>query len=154
MPAGNTQTNEHLGLYSPSQRTSYCQISRKLNAARYWFRMIGSLWLLTGRLIQALLLRLSNVRWILSCLLPISQPLGFTRFGGKTLYHLVIKALCERCGYTIAIVFCSCSVPTSHHKAVTGTVFNISFYVYVCIRLGDNSTTNEDVFIKLLNTFC
>ena len=81
-----------LGLYSLSRRTSYRKISRSLEAARFEFKLFQLLWNLTGT--SVLLPRcLSNFRVIRLLWHPISWLRDFTRFGGKTSYHLVNRGL-------------------------------------------------------------
>ena len=54
------------GLYSLSGRTSYCKISRSLEAARFWLRLFQSLCNLTGTSAAVLPRCLSNFRAIRS----------------------------------------------------------------------------------------
>ena len=54
------------GLYSLSGRTSYRKISRSLEAARFWFRLLQSLWNLTDTSAARLQRCLSNFRAIRS----------------------------------------------------------------------------------------
>ena len=51
------------GLYSLSGRTSYRKISRSLEAARFWFRLLKSFWNLTDTSAARLPKCLSNFRW-------------------------------------------------------------------------------------------
>ena len=79
----------HLGLYSLSGRTSYGKISRILEAARFGFKHLSSLWNLTGTSAAPLPRCLLNFRAIRSLWHPISRIRDFARFGGKTSYRLV-----------------------------------------------------------------
>ena len=78
-----------LGLYSLSGKTSYRKISWSLEAARFGFKLIQSLWNLAGTSAALLPRCLSNFRAIRPFQHPISRLRDFTRFGGKTSYRLV-----------------------------------------------------------------
>ena len=78
-----------LGLYLLSGRTSYGKISRSLEAARLSFKLVPSLWNLTGISAAPLPRCLWNFRAIRSIQHPISRLRDFARFGGKTSYRLV-----------------------------------------------------------------
>ena len=80
-----------LGLYSLSGKTSYRKFSWSIEAARFWFRLLQSLWNLTDTSAARLPRCLSNFRAIRSLWHPISRLRDFTRFGGKTSYRLVSK---------------------------------------------------------------
>ena len=73
-----------LGLPSLNGRTSYPKISRSLEAARFWFGLIQSLWNLTGISTAALPRCLSNFRAMRSLQYPTSRLRDFTRSCGKT----------------------------------------------------------------------
>ena len=77
------------GLYSLSGKTSYRKISWSLEAARFRFELFQSLWNLAGTSAALLPRCLSNFRAIWPLQHPISRLRDFTRFGGKTSYHLV-----------------------------------------------------------------
>ena len=70
---------------------SYRKILWSLEGARFGFTLFQSLWKLTGTSAAVLPRCLSNFRAILSISSehPISRLRDFTRFGGKTSYHLV-----------------------------------------------------------------
>ena len=76
-------------LYSLSGRTSYGKISRSLEAARFVFKLVPSLWNLTSTSAAPLPRCLLNIRAIRSLKHPISRLRDFARFGGKTSYRLV-----------------------------------------------------------------
>ena len=78
-----------LGLYSLSGKTSYCQISWSLEAARLDVAMVVSLWNLTGTSAAALPRYLPNFRAIGKVSTRISRLRDFTRSCGKTSYRLV-----------------------------------------------------------------
>ena len=78
-----------LGLYSLSGKTSYRKISWSLEAARFGFILFQSLWNLAGTSAALLPRCLSNFRAIRPLQHPTSRLRDFTRFGGKTSYHLV-----------------------------------------------------------------
>ena len=77
------------GLYSLSGRTSYGKISRSLEAARFGFKLLPSLWNSTGTSAAPLPRCLLNFRAIRSLWHPISRLRDFARFGSKTSYRLV-----------------------------------------------------------------
>ena len=77
------------GLYSLSGKTSYRKISWSLEAARFGFKLLQSLWNLAGTSAALLPRCLSNFRAIRPLQHPISRLRDFTRFGGKTSYRLV-----------------------------------------------------------------
>ena len=77
------------GLYSWSSKTSYRQISRSLEAARFGFKLFYSLWNLIGTSVAPQPRCLSNCRAIRSLWHPISRLRDFASFGGKTSYRLV-----------------------------------------------------------------
>ena len=78
-----------LGLHSLSGKTSYRKITWSLEAARFGFKLIQSLWNLAGTSAALLPRCLSNFRAIRPLQHPISRLRDFTRFGGKTSYRLV-----------------------------------------------------------------
>ena len=82
-------SNNNLGLYSLSGKTSYRKISWSLEAARFGFKLFQSLWNLAGTSAALLPRCLSNFRAIRPLQHPISRLRDFTRFGGKTSYRLV-----------------------------------------------------------------
>ena len=86
--ACNNQSR-HQGLYSLSGKTSYRKISWSLEAARFGFKLLQSLWNLAGTSAALLPMCLSNFRAIRPLQHPISRLREFTRFGGKTSYRLV-----------------------------------------------------------------
>ena len=78
-----------LGLYSLSGKTSHRKISWSLEAARFGFKLVQSLWNLAGTSAALLPRCLSNFRAIRPLQHTISRLRDFTRFGGKTSYRLV-----------------------------------------------------------------
>ena len=76
-------------LYWLSGKTSYCKISRSLEAARFGFKLFQSLWNLAGTSAALLPRCLSNFRAIRPLQHPISRLRDFTRIGGKASYRLV-----------------------------------------------------------------
>ena len=77
------------GLYSLSGKTSYRKISQNLETAKFGFKLLQSLWDLTGTSAASLPRCLSNFRAIQSFQTPISRIREFARFDGKTSYRLV-----------------------------------------------------------------
>ena len=86
-------SHSSLGLNSLSGKTSYCKISRNLDAARFGFRLFRSLRNLTGTPAAALPRCLSNLKAIRPSKHPISRFRDFKRFDGKTSYHWVNTVL-------------------------------------------------------------
>ena len=81
--------SQRQGLYSPSVKTSYRQISWSIEAARLDVAMVASLWNLTGTSAAALPRYLPNFRAIGKVQTRISRLRDFTRSCGKTSYRLV-----------------------------------------------------------------
>ena len=77
------------GLYSLNGKTSYRKISWSLEAVRFRFKLLQSLWNLAGTSAALLPRCLSNFRAIRPLQHPISRLRDFTRFSGKTSYRLV-----------------------------------------------------------------
>ena len=80
-----------LGLVSISDKTSYCKISQSLEAVRFvlFFRIVQSLWNLTGTLTVMLPIcpwHLKSLWWFK---LPILQLRHFTRSYDKTSYRIL-----------------------------------------------------------------
>ena len=67
------------GPVSISDKTSYCKISQSLEAARFVFRIVPSLWNLTGTSAAGLPKCLSNFKAMRKFELPISRLRDFTR---------------------------------------------------------------------------
>ena len=78
----------NLGLYSLSGWPSYRKVSWSPEAARFGFRLFQSLWNFTGISAAVLPRCLYNFR-VIQPLHQISRLQDFTRFDGKTSYHLV-----------------------------------------------------------------
>ena len=79
----------HLGPVSISSKTSYRKISWSLDAARFVFRTVRSLWNLTGTSAALLLTHLSNVKVMRWFKLPISRLRDFMRSYDKTSYRIL-----------------------------------------------------------------
>ena len=77
------------GLYSLSSKMSYQKISWSLEAVRFGFSLFQPLWNLTDTSAAALPRCLSKFRAIQPLQHPILRLWDFTRFCGKTTYHLV-----------------------------------------------------------------
>ena len=79
------------GPVSKSDKTFYCKISQSFGAARFVFRIVRSLWNLTGTSAAPLPTSLSNkaMRWIK---LPISRLRDLTRSYDKTSYRILKRA--------------------------------------------------------------
>ena len=84
-----------------SDKTSYRMISWRLEAARFVFRIVWSLWNLTGTSEAVLSMGLSNfiaMRWLK---LLISRLRDFMRSNDKTLIrHQILKRDTQRCKWT------------------------------------------------------
>ena len=74
---------------SISEKTSYRKISRSLKAARFVFRIVRSLWNLTGTLAALLPMCLSNFKAIRQFKVPISWLWDFTRSDDKTSFRIL-----------------------------------------------------------------
>ena len=80
MPCHSIESHsKDLGPVSIFDKTSYCKITQSLEAVRLVFRIIRSLWNLTGASAAVLPRCLSNFKAIRSLRLPISQFRDFTR---------------------------------------------------------------------------
>ena len=76
------------GMFShDADKTSYCKISQSLEAARFVFRIVRSLWNLTDTSAALLPTCLSNFRAIRKFNLPISRIRDFTRSYDKKSYR-------------------------------------------------------------------
>ena len=78
-----------LGLVSKSHKMFYCKIWQSLEATRFVFRIVWSLWSLTGTSAAVLPICLSNFKAIWLFKLPISQLQDFTRSYDKTSYWIL-----------------------------------------------------------------
>ena len=74
---------------SISEKTSYRQISWSLEAARFVFRIVWSLWNLTGTSAALLPMCLSNFKAIQQFKVPISWLRNFTRSDDKTSFRIL-----------------------------------------------------------------
>ena len=80
--------DDPLGLVLISHTTSYCKISQNLEAARFVFRIVRSLWYLAGTSAALLPISLSNFKAIRSFKQLISRLRDFTGFYDKTSWIL------------------------------------------------------------------
>ena len=78
-----------LGPVSISEKTSYRKISWSLEAARFVFRIVRSLWNLTGTSAAVLPMCLSNFKAIRQFKVPISWLRDFTRSYEKTSFRIL-----------------------------------------------------------------
>ena len=78
-----------LGPVSISEKTSYRKISWSLEAARFVFRIVRSLWNLTGTSSAVLPMCLSNVKAIRQFKVPISWLRDLTRSYEKTSFRIL-----------------------------------------------------------------
>ena len=81
--------NDELGSVSISEKTSYSKIFQSLEAARFVFKIVRSLWNLTGTSAALLPRRLSNFKAMWKFKLPISRLRDFTRSYDKTSYRIL-----------------------------------------------------------------
>ena len=79
----------HLDLVSISKKTSFRKISSSLEAARFVFRIVRSLWNLTGTSAAVLPMCLSNFKAIRQFKVPISWLRDFTRSYDKTSFRIL-----------------------------------------------------------------
>ena len=77
------------GPVSISEKTSFRKISWSLEAARFAFRVVVSLWNLTGTSAALLPMCLSNFKAIRQFKVPISWLRDFTRFYEKTSFRIL-----------------------------------------------------------------
>ena len=77
------------GPVSISEKTSFRKISPSLEAARFVFRIVRSLWNLTGTSAAVLPMCLSNFKTIRQFKVPISWLLDFTRSYEKTSFRIL-----------------------------------------------------------------
>ena len=77
------------GPVSIPEKTSYRKISRSLEAARFVFRFVRSLWNLTGTSAAVLPMCLSNFKAIRQFKVPISWLRDFTRSYEKTSFRIL-----------------------------------------------------------------
>ena len=87
-----------LGPVLISEKTSCLKISWSLNAVRFAFRIVRSLWNLTGTSAALLLTCLSNFTAKLYFNLPISRLRDFTRSYDKTFYRILKRGPDPGCG--------------------------------------------------------
>ena len=78
-----------LGPVSISEKTSFRKISSSLEAARFVFRIVRSLWNLTGTSAAVLPMCLSNFKAIRQFKVPISWLRDFTRSYEKTSFRIL-----------------------------------------------------------------
>ena len=78
-----------LGPVYISDKASYCKISQSLEAARFVFRVVGSLWSLTGTTAAMLPTCLSNFKLMRQFKWQISRLQDFTRSHDKTSYRIL-----------------------------------------------------------------
>ena len=116
------------GLYSLSGKTSYCQISWSLDAARLDVAMVVSLWNLTGTSAAVLPKYLPNFRAIGKVWTWISRLRDFARSCGKTSHRLVNRG--PEC--------------TDNHqgsnswsKPATGPAYNVGLDNQGCVTVSD-----------------
>ena len=98
------------GPVSLSNKTSYSKISLSLEAARFVFRIVRSLWNLTGALAAVLLMCVSNFKVMQWFKLLISLLRTFTRSYNKT-SHRILKRGSECCQQCV----CRCPGPGRWH---------------------------------------
>ena len=79
----------HQGPVSISEKTSFRKISLSLEAARFVFRIVRSLWNLTGTSAAVLPMCLSNFKTIWQFKVPISWLRDFTRSYEKTSFRIL-----------------------------------------------------------------
>ena len=79
----------HQGPVSISEKTSYRKISWSLEATRFVFRVVRSLWNLTGTSAALLPMCLSNFKAIRLFKVPISWLRDFTRSYDKTSFRIL-----------------------------------------------------------------
>ena len=82
-------TATHLGPVWISEKTSFRKISSSLEAARFVFRIVRSLWNLTGTSAAVLPMCLSNFKTIRQFKVPISWLRVFTRSCEKTSFRIL-----------------------------------------------------------------
>ena len=83
---------DEIGVQGPvsiSDKTSYCKISWSIEAARFVFRFVRSLWNLTGTSAALLSKCLSNFKEIWWFKIPISRLRDTTRSHDKTSYRIL-----------------------------------------------------------------
>ena len=84
-----TTSEKLLGPVSISEKTSFRKISSSLEAARFVFRIVRSLWNLTGTSAAVLPMCLSNFKTIRQFKVPISWLRDFTRSYEKTSFRIL-----------------------------------------------------------------
>ena len=84
-----TSMHTHQGPVSISENTSFRKISLSLEAARFVFRIVRSLWNLTGTSTAVLPMCLSNFKAIRQFKVPISWLRDFTRSYEKTSFRIL-----------------------------------------------------------------
>ena len=85
----NTMAVDGLGPVSISEKTSFRKISSSLEAARFVFRIVRSLWNLTGTSAAVLPMCLSNFKAIRQFKVPISWLRDLTRSYEKTSFRIL-----------------------------------------------------------------
>ena len=108
--------SHHQGPVSISKKTSYRKISWSLEAARFVFRIVWSLWNLTGTSAALLPMCLSNFKSIRQFKVPISWLRDFTRSYDKTSFRILRRGP-ERLNI--------------HHKVNPDVTFD---YRHTCVR--------------------
>ena len=103
-----------LGPVSISEKTSFRKISLSLEAARFVFRIVRSLWNLTGTSAAVLPMCLSNFKAIRQFKVPISWLRDFTRSYEKTSFRILRRG------------------PASVHYAVKMKGFKRQFFFTFC----------------------
>ena len=105
MAAGN------LGPVSISDKTSYRKISQSLEAARFVFRFVRSLWNLTGTSTALLLMCQSNFKAIRIFQHPISHIRVFTRSHDKTSYRILKRGPDSLRSNVKVLSYMPCKIP-------------------------------------------
>ena len=98
-------SSRYRGPVSISEKTSFRKISLSLEAARFVFRIVRSLWNLTGTSAAVLPMCLSNFKAIWQFKVPISWLRDFTRSYEKTSFRILrrgpvvfeYRRYCSRC---------------------------------------------------------
>ena len=88
-PTTSSFSTKHLGPVSISEKTSFRKISWSLETARFVFRIIRSLWNLTGTSAALLPMCLSNFKAIWQFKVPFSWLRDFARFYEKTYFRIL-----------------------------------------------------------------
>ena len=129
-----------LGPASISDKTSYCKISQRLEAARFVFRTVQSPWNLTGTTAAVLQMCLSNFKTIRKSKLPISWLRDFRSYD-KTSYQILKR--CSGRYYPNALRHQNPISTTAIKKATGSAIQRLGVFFLAWSKLSDKKSSHR-----------